>query len=86
MTTVVNLYEAKTQLSRLLDRVERGEEVVLARAGRPIARLVPYAPGGEPRRLGQLAGQIRIAPDFDAYDDEIVAMFEGTEERSRPGS
>lgn len=81
MTTVVNVYEAKTQLSRLLEQVERGEEVVVARAGRPIARLVPYASSGEPRRLGRLAGQVWIADDFDAYDGEITAMFEGDDGR-----
>jgi prevent-host-death family protein len=76
VTTIVNVYEAKTQLSRLLEQVERGEEVVVARAGRPIARLVPYRSSGGPRRLGLLAGKIWVAPDFDDYDEEIVSMFD----------
>lgn len=60
---VVNVQEAKTHLSRLLERVEAGEEIVLARAGNPIARLVRFQPG--PRTLGQLKGRILIAEDFD---------------------
>jgi prevent-host-death family protein len=62
MTTVMNVYEAKTQLSKLLDQVEQGEEVILARSGRPIARLVPYRSGHGPRRLGQLAGRVHDKP------------------------
>jgi prevent-host-death family protein len=83
MTTIVNVYEAKTQLSRLLEQVERGEEVIVARSGRPIARLVPYASGRGPRRLGLLAGKVWVAPDFDGYDQEIVSMFEGDHEAGR---
>jgi prevent-host-death family protein len=79
MTTIVNVYEAKTQLSRLLEQVENGDEVIVARAGRPIARLVPYAAGGKPRRLGAYAGKVWIAPDFDSYDDEITATFEDSQ-------
>ncbi|HUP50197.1 MAG TPA: type II toxin-antitoxin system prevent-host-death family antitoxin [Thermoanaerobaculia bacterium] len=62
----VNVHEAKTQLSRLLKKVEQGEEVVIARAGEPIAKLVRIAPPARIRRLGQYAGQLRIADDFDA--------------------
>jgi prevent-host-death family protein len=80
VTTIVNVYEAKTQLSRLLEQVERGEEVVVARSGRPIARLVPYRTSGGPRRLGLLGGKIWVAPDFDDYDDEIATLFEGERE------
>jgi prevent-host-death family protein len=78
VTTVVNVYEAKTQLSRLIEAVERGEDVVIARAGRPVVRMVPYADAHrEPRRLGLMAGQIWMAPDFDEYDGQIIKMFEG---------
>ena len=73
----VNIHEAKTHLSKLLERVEHGSEVVIARAGRPIARLVPYARPGK-RVLGQDAGRVYIAPDFDApLPDDILRDFEG---------
>jgi prevent-host-death family protein len=64
--TEVNVHEAKTHLSRLLVRVEAGEEVVIARAGRPIARLVPVRPTRRRRQPGRFAGQGRIASDFNA--------------------
>jgi prevent-host-death family protein len=72
----VNVHEAKTHLSRLLQRVARGEEIVIARSGEPVAKLVPYAaPQREP---GRLRGKIRIAPDFDApLPEEIARAFRG---------
>lgn len=63
---IVNIHEAKTHLSRLVEAVARGDEVVIARNGRPIARLVPIAPRDHPRRPGQWRGQVRIGSDFDA--------------------
>ena len=71
----VNVHEAKTHLSRLLERVEAGEEVVIARAGRPIARLVPYRRRTEPRSLGIWRGRVTIGPEFDEADDEIARLF-----------
>lgn len=76
---LVNVHEAKTHFSRLLARVEAGEEIVLGRAGKPVARLVPYRPSRAPRQPGALRGQIRIADDFDDYDDELVRLFEGSD-------
>lgn len=77
MTDVVNVHAAKTHLSRLLERVEAGEEITLARAGRPVAKLVPYVPRREPRRLGLLKGRAWIAPEFDTpeVNDEIARDF-----------
>lgn len=75
---VVNVHEAKTQLSRLLERVERGEEIVIGRAGRPIAKLVPYAPAQAPRKPGGWEGKVWIAEDFDdELPEEIMAAFRG---------
>ena len=74
---VINVYEAKTHLSKLLDRVAEGEELVLGRAGRPIARLVPYRELRQPRKPGRLAGGVWIAPDFDETPADIIAAFEG---------
>ncbi len=65
MDKAVNVHDAKTHLSRLLERVEAGEEITLARAGRPVARLVPYRPRREPRKPGIWKGRVVIGPDFD---------------------
>lgn len=72
----VNVHQAKTQLSRLLERVERGEEIVIARNGRPVAKIVPLA--REPRKPGSLKGLIRMSDDFDdPLPDAILASFYG---------
>jgi prevent-host-death family protein len=78
----VNVYEAKTQLSRLLERVERGEEIVIARAGRPVARLVAFAPTSG-RRAGGWQGQWRLDPDWDASEvnESIADDFEAATSR-----
>ena len=74
---VVNIHEAKTQLSRYLQEVEAGGEVVIGRYGEPIAKLVPYVEQPKPKyRFGLMAGKIKIPEDFDAFDQEIVDMFE----------
>jgi prevent-host-death family protein len=74
----VNIHDAKTHLSRLIERVEGGEEIVIARGGRPVARLVPLRSRTQPRQPGQLRGRIWIAPDFDALqvNAEITREFE----------
>jgi prevent-host-death family protein len=72
----VNVHEAKTHLSRLLLRVAGGEEIVIARAGKPIARLVPIEPRTR-RRIGQDDGLFKIPDDFDApLPDEVLALFQ----------
>ncbi len=76
----VNIHAAKTHLSRLIDVAAAGEEVLIARAGRPVARLVPLEPadGASPRVLGRLAGKMTVPADFDApLPDEVLAAFEG---------
>lgn len=71
-----NVHEAKKHLSQLLDRVSRGEEIILARGGRPIAKLVPIA--AETRRPGRLAGRNTVAADFDApLPEAMLAAFRG---------
>jgi prevent-host-death family protein len=75
---VVNVHEAKTHLSRLLEEVAGGAEVTIAKAGTPIARLVPIEAASKRRVPGLLRGKIRIAEDFDApLPDEMQAAFEG---------
>jgi prevent-host-death family protein len=76
MSRRVNVHAAKTHLSRLLEEVEAGEEIVLARSGRPVARLVPFKPAREPRVPGAWRGRVRLAPDFDATPESLIAAFE----------
>jgi len=73
----VNIHDAKTHLSRLVERVEAGEEIVIARGGRPVARLVPLKARTGPRPLGLLKGKISMAPDWDEpeVNDEIAEEF-----------
>jgi prevent-host-death family protein len=76
--TTVNIYEAKTQLSKLVDQAARGEDVIIARNGKPIARLTTLKQEKLPVRFGLLKGEIWIADDFDApLPDDILAGFEG---------
>ena len=77
VSTTVNVHEAKTHLSRLLDAVEAGEDVVIARAGKPIARLVPVAARTEPRAPGSWRGRVIIAADFYETPDELITAFHG---------
>jgi len=72
---IVNVHEAKTQLSRLLQAVEEGKEIVIARNGTPVAKLVPHVEERKPREPGSAKGKIWIAPDFDARDEQIERDF-----------
>jgi prevent-host-death family protein len=73
----VRVEEAQTHLSRLLRQVEEGDEVVLEREGRPVARLVPLEPRGR-RCAGQLAGRLHVPDDFDdPLSDDLLDLFEG---------
>jgi len=69
-----NIHETKTHLSRLIQRVEQGEEIVISRAGKPVAKMVPYL-GDPARKPGILEGKIWMADDFDTVDEEIAALF-----------
>jgi prevent-host-death family protein len=76
MDKPVNIHEAKTHLSRLIERVEAGEEITLARAGRPVARIVPYAARRRPRVPGLWKGRIVIHPGFDDPLEEFEESLE----------
>ena len=76
----VNVHQAKSQLSRLLRAVATGEEIIIANRGVPVARLSPAAKEKPKRKLGDMAGQIWIADDFDApLTGGLLALFEGRE-------
>jgi prevent-host-death family protein len=75
---IVNVHEAKTHLSRLLEEVAAGQEVVIARAGRPVARLTALQPTRPPRQLGALAGLYTVPEDWDApLPADVIARFGG---------
>ena len=82
---IANIHQAKTNLSKLIEQAEAGEEVVIARNGKPVVRLAPVEqarpdmprrPDGLPAWMGSLKGRISIGPDFDAADEEIRRSFE----------
>lgn len=77
MTKTVNIHEAKTHLSRLLEEVRHGEDVVIAKAGKPVARLVPVEEPRKRREPGSAKGTLWYSDDFDApLPDEILELFE----------
>lgn len=74
---VANVHQAKTQLSKLLDEVSKGKEVVIAKAGKPVARLTAYQESKQPRKPGLLKGKIFVPDNFTNEDEEINEMFYG---------
>ncbi len=72
---MANIHEAKSQLARLIEHAMNGEEVIIAKAGHPMVRLVPIRPDETPRQGGQWKGRVRIAKDFDSLPDGIAAAF-----------
>lgn len=82
----VNIHEAKTHLSRLVEDVRAGEEILIAKAGRPIARLVPMAAARKRRKLGWLQGRFAVPEDFDApLPANVLVAFEGNQEHAPSG-
>ena len=78
MLKTANIHEAKTHLSRLVERAAKGEEIIIAKAGKPMAKLVPYKEEPAPTRIpGYWRGKVRIAKDFDTLPDELLAAFNG---------
>ena len=74
----VNIHDAKSNLSRLVEQAVAGEDIVIARAGKPLVRLVPWHPPAKPKAWGLLAGQITVPEDFDApLDDVALKLFAG---------
>ncbi len=70
-----NISQAKAELSALIAEVQKGTEVILAKAGKPVARIIPYSGPARPRVPGSMAGEIWIAPDFDTLPDDIAESF-----------
>jgi prevent-host-death family protein len=80
---VLNIQQAKTHLSRLVEQAMAGEEIVIAKAGRPCVQLTPFRPERAARTLGGWQGKLWISPDFDAPDSSVVELFEGPSPRRR---
>jgi prevent-host-death family protein len=79
---VRNISQAKAELSALIERVQKGNEVILAKAGKPVAKLVAYRGPVRSRKPGSMAGKIWIAPDFDTLPEDIAEAFGMREPRS----
>jgi prevent-host-death family protein len=78
LSHVINIHEAKTHLSRIVDEVAGGAEVIIAKAGKPMARLSPIVPRARKKKLGLLKGKVKIPDDFNApLDTEVLVEFEG---------
>jgi len=75
--TTVNMHEAKSQLSSLVEKALAGEEVIIGKAGKPLVKLTPIIKNVSPRVPGSFKGKIQIADDFDAVDEVIISSFEG---------
>ncbi|MDZ4834405.1 MAG: type II toxin-antitoxin system prevent-host-death family antitoxin [Candidatus Melainabacteria bacterium] len=73
--SITNIHDAKSQLSQLIEQAERGEEVIIARAGKPVAKLIPYKKKASRRRGGQWSGKIKVAEDFDQLPEDIGKAF-----------
>jgi len=80
MVHTVNMHEAKSTLSRLVERALAGEDVIIARDGKPLIRLVPVSVPQAPRQPGRLRGRVQMAADFDRTPDEIIDAFESDAE------
>jgi prevent-host-death family protein len=85
---ITNISDAKASLSKLIEKVMNGEEVIIGKAGKPVAKLVPYYLDNKPRQLGagQWRGKIWMADDFDDLPDEVLNLFTGVVENDESSS
>jgi len=72
---VRDISEAEAEFSALVEAVQNGDEVIIAKAGKPVARMVAFHGPAQPRTPGSMAGEIRIAPDFDSLPDDVAEAF-----------
>jgi prevent-host-death family protein len=78
VANIINIHEAKTHLSRIVDEVAAGSEVIIAKAGKPMARLMPLTGIPREKKLGLLKGKIKVPDDFNApLSEDVIADFEG---------
>lgn len=81
---VLNIHQAKTHLSKLIEQAVAGESIVVAKAGKPMVQLVPVGQPGTTRPLGLLAGQVKEAPDCWAEDEQVIGWFYGPVDQTAP--
>ncbi|MGH2416584.1 MAG: type II toxin-antitoxin system Phd/YefM family antitoxin [Microcystaceae cyanobacterium] len=74
---ITNIHQAKTNLSKLIEAVLAGEEVIISKAGKPLVKLIPYTPSSEVRKPGYWRSQVWIAEDFETLPDEVINSFMG---------
>lgn len=79
---VRNISQAKAELSALIEEVQKGNDVILAKAGKPVAKIIAYHGPSRPRTPGSMAGKIWIAPDFDSLPEDMTEAFGMTEPRT----
>ena len=79
---ITNIHSAKTHLSKLVDRVFEGEEIIICKSGRPMAKLVKYLSSSKVRTPGQWKGQVKMASDFDNLPPALISAFRGEDEAS----
>ncbi|MDN5850524.1 MAG: type II toxin-antitoxin system Phd/YefM family antitoxin [Nitrococcus sp.] len=80
MNRQVNIYDARMHFSRLIQEAAAGEEIVIAKSGKPVAKLVPYRPPTAARQPGAWRGRVRVSADFDTLPEELEAAFRGEAE------
>lgn len=76
----VNIHEAKTHLSKLVEKAAKGEPFIIAKAGKPLVKVVPIEAKKKPKRFGFLKGKIHVPDDFNEMDEEIARLFYGEDE------
>ena len=81
---ITNIHEAKSHFSKLVNRVVEGEEIIIGKAGKPVAKLIPYQQNCKTRRGGQWKGKVKITDDFDILPDDILNCFGIDNETSAP--
>lgn len=74
---IFNIHQAKTNLSKLIEKTQKGEDIVIAKAGKPVIKLEVYKEKLKPRKLGLWKGKVWVSPDFDEEDEEINKLFYG---------
>lgn len=74
---VFNIHQAKTNLSRLIEKTQKGEDVIIAKSGKPVAKLIPFKKKLKLRKPGLWKGKVWVSPDFDEEDEEINKLFYG---------
>ena len=77
---IANIHEAKTQLSKLIEAVLQGEDVIISKAGKPLVKMIPYIPHSELRKPGYWRGKVTMAEDFDTLPESVINSFMGEEE------